>query len=110
MDLEEAGPIVSACIAHTLHQAGATEELPPSLEKYSLQELIDANHRVAEENAKPMVNGKGGMRLMCDDRLVAALYTLYHYEGCQLDEVRPIAATENKEVCCLVVERKDGDG
>lgn len=81
MTLDRAKKIVSDCVAHVWYREALTTDPPPSLAEYTLQELLDANRLVAgplgkerdEENKSTTVS------MHCDDRLVAALYVLYHY-------------------------------
>lgn len=106
MELERARDITGACLAHTYYRMGFIEEEPPSLEDYSLRELLDANHRVDEENKKFSVDGKKRIQVICADRLVAALYTLYHYQAELPDSgVEPIAEIEGKVLCCIQVKK-----
>lgn len=80
MTRERAQQIVDACAAHTWYDMGIREEPPPSLEEYSLRELLEANEMMAGQDGKTKnPDGSTNSTLHCDDRLVAALYVLYHY-------------------------------
>lgn len=101
MDLEKATDITKACLAHTLYRMGVTEEPPPSLKEYSLRELLDANHVIAEHNKRPVVDGKSTIQMVVADRMLAALYTLYNYEACPADDIEPIVINESAALCSI---------
>jgi hypothetical protein len=80
MTRERAQQIVDACAAHTWYDMGIREELPPSLQEYSLRELLDANEMMSGPVGKSQnPDGSTNTSLHCADRMVAALYVLYHY-------------------------------
>jgi len=107
MDIERAEKIVGECIAHVLFRMGVTDEPPPSLAEYSLQELIDANRRVAEENDKQPTTGRRTIRMKCDDRLIAALYVAYHYDANDpADGVEPIVLLPGGKAVCVAMTKE----
>lgn len=105
MTLERAHEIVAACTRNALYRlaVGVDADLP-KLEAYSLRDMLDANHLVAAENAKP---GAGRVVAVCDDRLVAALYALHHYEASPIDEAMPIAACPDKSLVVVEYELEE---
>jgi hypothetical protein len=107
MDLDRARQIVAACVNHSLFRMGVIEEPPPSLAEYSLGELLEANEMIRAQNDEVDAAGNRKIQIVCDDRLIAALYVLYHYEASELDDIRLIAANAANGVCCL---RHEGTG
>src|SRR5262249_14680855 len=89
MSLDRAWEIVASCAAHVWFQDGADMTPPPSLEDYSLQELLDAN-QIVRNSSMQRIEGGTILDVSCDDRLVAALYVLYHYRPDDLTKVEPI--------------------
>jgi hypothetical protein len=116
MELEQAKEIVQACVHHTMHKMGIIEEQPPSLYEYSLRELLDANDQVkADNDSRRDLKGPQSFQTVCDDRLVSALYTLYHFDGDQNGgRVEPIALANGKALICIRVTpemmEKEADG
>ena len=53
---------------------------PPSIEDYTLRDLLDANDLVRELNrAEDHELGPRVIQVVCDERLIAALYVAQHY-------------------------------
>lgn len=100
MELEKAQKIVKACVAHRMYDMGVVDEEPPSLYEYSLRELLEANDRVREENENQPKEGVMSFQTVCDDRLVAALYTIYHYEAERGTSIEPICMLGEKALLC----------
>ncbi len=86
MDLVRAKQINEACFQHVMWGMGLTDKEPPSLEAYSLQEMLDASRLVKADNV-----GRQEVTVVCDERLIAALYVLYHYPASSIESVEPIA-------------------
>ena len=102
--------IVGACI-----KAGTYETLVasnpdlevPDLKRWSLDRLLEANHRLQELRKGMGLDGKlkHVLRMTCDDRLVAALYTAYTYEPESTDEPpRPIVLLPDRAL--ILVQRR----
>lgn len=107
--IKKARVIVANCVHHRMHDMGILEEPPPSLEDYSLRELLDANHLVRDLNTeRPDGPSDYSHQTMCDDRLIAALYTAYHYEAQPESQVEPIVNVGNKALCCVRVKYGEG--
>jgi len=106
MTPERAREIVDKCNAHIWYGMGISENVPPSLAEYSLAELMAANHMMAgEAGTTDNHDGTKSLAVHCDDRLVAALYVLYHYPA------QPPSAVEtvvNNDKAGIVVVRVDG--
>ena len=92
MTRERAQQIVDACAAHTWYDMGIREEPPPSLQEYSLRELLEANEMMAGKDGKTKnPDGSTNSALHCADRMVAALYVLYHYPPVrELSDAEPV--------------------
>lgn len=91
MTRERAQQIVDACAAHAWYHMGIREEPPPSLQEYSLRDLLEANEMMAGEDGNfKNPDGSTNSALHCDDRLVAALYVLYHYPPNKPGNVEPV--------------------
>lgn len=103
----QARAIVGTMYRHVLYREGVCEK-PESLEGYTLQQLLAANQIVeaqSKEAARNKVDGKYTIQGVIADRLIAAIYTTYHY---QADNTRAIAFADGK--CVVVVnEPKDDD-
>ena len=96
MTPELAAEINSAMVAHSMFAMGLREARPPSLARYTLRQMLDATEFVAaEDKAAVSVNGSKTIRMVCDPRLVAALYTLYHYEAQDPEEGQVSTVVEN---------------
>jgi hypothetical protein len=105
MDLKTAKEITHKCGLHVFYLQGVTEDEPPSLAEYTLSELLEANHRVKQWNARdPDEAGRKNMQIYCDDRLIAALYVTYQYEPDWPDDAQPIAMREG---CVLLLLRAE---
>ncbi len=98
MNIDKAQEIVDACCAHTFYKMGIREEPPPSLGAYSLRELTDANHAVAKYN-DTRTDRKAST--VCDDRLIAALYALYHYPGDNAGDAEAIVIGGGCALLCV---------
>lgn len=96
MELDRASAIVADCSRHVFWAQGIADESPPGLGAYTLAELLEANHVVRDAPDHHQV--------FCDDRLVAALYTLYHYDAADADAIDPIARCPGKALCCVAVQ------
>ena len=96
MDIETAKKITGECIKNMYAGMGIGEDQdnPPDLTSYELDELLEANHTVRDD--------KDCHQMMCDDRLVAALYTLYHYEA-ESENIDPIIRVGDKALICLLI-------
>ncbi len=71
MTLERAREIVAAMTGHKYWKLGIVVAVPQSLVDLSLAEMVEANRMVREDGKK--------VQTVYDDRLVAALYVLYHH-------------------------------
>lgn len=108
MDLETAKKITGECVDNKMFSMGIGDKLPPSLEDYTLLELLEANHMVRADNGTKTEDGKTSHALFCDDRLVAALYTFYHYEDePPTGDIEPIVHIFNKALVCIRVDTED---
>lgn len=108
MDRSHAAQIVARCIAHVYFREGVIDEPPPSLEEYSLSELVEANKLIAgPAGTTENDDGTKSIAMHCDDRLVAALYALTHYQAEPQDDLRPIVSIPGKAICCIEVAEED---
>jgi len=80
MDIDQARRIVSEMTSHVFYAEGLDETAPRSLAEYSLGEMLEANKLVKEADQTGPGNGPKTVQIVCDERLAAALYVLYHYE------------------------------
>lgn len=88
MSMERAEQINSACAFHYFFAQGIkTDQLPPSIDEYSLAELVQARDLIS--NREPVVDADGNKHITatCDDRFLAALYTVSNFEGTDPEEV-----------------------
>lgn len=111
MTMEHAREIVGKCNRHVWYREGLTDDLPPTLADYTLQELVTANHMVAAENQRArkamsaLENiGSKDIQVVCDDRLIAALYAVYHYPGQDHRDCQPVAAADGKAIVVVKVK------
>ncbi len=103
--MELAGKIVAACLSHVWYQQELSDEPPTSLAQYSLRELLEANALVATSPRERDEEKKTTtIALHCDDRLIAALYVLYHYPASRADDLDAIAI--NPKAVVLVLARQ----
>jgi len=110
MNLQEARDITAACTANKMASMGIGENQPPSLADYSLEQLLVANRMVKEEPNTKNKDGTESMQMFCDDRLVAALYTVYHYEAEELGgDIDAIVRYGNKALICIHVPEEERD-
>lgn len=85
MTLDQALTINKACVDHQMWQMGVLQEPSPQMaliSTLSLPDLLQARDMVRQhDDTKPAdANGCKSFSVISDDRLLAALYTLYHYE------------------------------
>lgn len=78
-------------------------EIMERLPKYSLKEMVEASEIV--KNSEPEiyicdVDGKEKTRRMLnlDDRLIAGIYVLIHYDSLPADDCRPILRDHEKKL------------
>ena len=76
MNFETAEKINQACINHHFFQLGISDKEPENLSQYSLSDLLQAKQIIEHYNK---IRTDRAKTIICDDRLIAALYTLYHY-------------------------------
>lgn len=101
MDYTQAKQIVSDIINFYFVNEGFPPpilfpEMLPRLKYYSLKEMIEASEIVRDHPAEEYVgeDGKNYTRHMMnlDDRLIAAMYTFFHYQSDPSDECNPIVS------------------
>jgi hypothetical protein len=92
--------IVHACTETQLFAMGISKEPPPSLDEYTLEDLIDAQRAIREENAR---RTDGGVTVVSDDRGIAALYVATHFDAEPADACEPIAVVGNRAVVVVDV-------
>lgn len=75
---------------------------PRPLDEYTLRELIDARDAVQRSNGTPGPNGTTVHAMVCDDRLLAALYVAHHYDAVDPGrDIEPIAVAGDRAVVVL---------
>jgi len=108
LTLVRAREIVAAMVGHVCWEVGAMETRPQSLAALSLAEMVEANRMVRQAGAVEIEGvGEKVMLTACEDRLVAALYVLYHYEPAATNH--PIAHDGQKLVDVLPVIMEGAD-
>ena len=98
MMIEEAVAIVKAINARCLYNMGLCEP-PVRLRGVSLAEMIEAKEIVAKSNEKAEREANGGshsIRLIPDDRLIAAAYCMEHYP-CEAEDAIMIMPMSRNE-------------
>ena len=85
---ERAHEINSAMLRASMWAMGFGGDECPDLSEYSLREMLDAGVIVSDERPS-----SGKIECICDDRMVAALYTLTHWHTSRYD---PVVRFENK--------------
>lgn len=102
MTLELAKQIVSECMAHVWFRESLRTEPPPSLKKYSLRDLLDANSLIAGYPGNRNEESKTTTVMMhCDDRLIAALYILYHYPPSEPEDLEVIVSHAQSAIVAI---------
>ena len=87
MTTSTANEIIKTIINWQLLLSGniTKQEMPKlsDLKDYSLKELLEANQIIKEINQSKINAGNGMMtiRIACEDRLIAAVYVLMHYDA-----------------------------
>jgi hypothetical protein len=76
MNFETAQKIVWACQQHVMWEIGVSEDEPPPVAQYTLGELIQANDIIKEYNK---IRTDRCQSMILADRLIASIYTMYHY-------------------------------
>lgn len=93
MTYERAVEIVEACTANGVyHMLGSRGREVPSIEDFSLAEMVEAQRVVRETEGARMkpVAGPQTFHVVCDARLVAALYVAQHFPGDDPDDANPV--------------------
>lgn len=93
MTKERAIEINNACCAHAWYREGLREELPPTLEGISLEDMLEATK---------IVEGLTPRQMVCDQRLLAALYVAYNYHADDQDNIDPVAMSMDGKAVCVV--------
>ncbi len=99
MNIERAREINSAMLNAALYKDGLVA-VCPDLSRYSLLEMVQAGPmvRADDDPSQP-----GRYTMVCDDRLVAALYTLCHFQAevPSVDGIEPIVVDQAKALVCV---------
>ena len=93
LSIERAIEINNMCVAHVWYREGVKKELPPSLDKISLPEMLEAAKIV--ENMRPR-------QMICDHRFLAALYVAYNYQADDQEELVPVAINISGSAVCVI--------
>lgn len=108
MDEARAAEIVAAMQAYTLYEMGLAEREPPPLDGYSLWEMLQANAVIRAKNERAAeayeLGGRKGSHSVsttCDDRMVAALYALTHYDPEDPQDCKPLHRSATRGVFVL---------
>ena len=82
MDDEQARAINRLLTRVTFAAHGLTDDAPSmdELRTISLSEMLEAKGLIEAANKVGGGNGKRTITMVCDDRLIAAIYVLAHYE------------------------------
>ncbi len=92
MDQETAQIINAACVSHVMYQQGFFQGPLPDLSEYTLEDLVQAAKMVKEANN----TSDGSIHSVCAERLLAALYVSYHYDGEDSGDVKdPVCLGRN---------------
>lgn len=98
MTEEQAKEIVVDCVSNALYGQDWMKNKPtPSLAKYSLSELVEANHIVRD------IQDDSRLWVHCDDRIIAALYTIYHHDAGN------VVTVDDKAILIVNVEDSQND-
>lgn len=102
MELARAHKIVGDCVQNAMRAMGLYDDAP-DLSGYSLEEMLEAGRLVSAEN----LDGPGPkeIHVVCDPRLLAALYVAHHYDGDAPNRAEPIAYGPGTAV--VVVKTED---
>lgn len=103
MTIERAHEINGCMLDHGLLRFDLVEEkdLVP-LTEYSLQEMLTATQMVKDANPK----GAGTHTMVCDERLIAALYVAYHYPAANdPTSIDPIVQAKDGRMVIVVDQR-----
>lgn len=95
LDVERGVHLNARMFQHGMYRLEVAEDPGDSLEDDDLLDMVLAARMVrATEDATPIVPGQGRtISTVCDDRMVAALYTLYHYDAVpSIHDAEPIAS------------------
>jgi hypothetical protein len=109
MDGEQAKRLVAMMTEHAFYTQGIIDKQPQNISGFTLAEMLYANRYVENlnKNAKPDPAGKKTIQLVCDDRLIAAIYVLYHY-GYSIP-IRPIVIMDGRCVCIAPVSESEDE-
>lgn len=92
LTLDRAIEITGAICERSFHTLGLWDVGKPmaSLEGVSLGQMVEAVALVNRENEKPSDGNGKTIHVIPDQRLVAAVFTLEHYEGTQRIASKPV--------------------
>jgi hypothetical protein len=112
MTLEEATEINSVCFYNSMIRFGLDEGKAKSLKPYTLGQLIEARDIINLENLKAQANpSPRTVTIVCDDRLLAALYAAEHYDPEPMANAKPIVVIANRALLCVDITelRRDAE-
>lgn len=103
IELQKARVIVRAMTGWKFIEIGLREGPLPDLEQYSLEEMLTAAHMIRDFGEVRNGDGTTSIMVRPDDRFIAALYCLVHFQADEQDDVEPIVAGHGKALVCVVV-------
>ena len=100
MDLETAKRINGGMVNFQMAAMGVIDDFP-DLSGYSLPELVEAAQVMRDHPGDKQPDGKTRHQMMCDDRLVSAIYTILHFPAESGDDLDPILTIGSKALVCV---------
>jgi hypothetical protein len=84
-----------------MHSMGLQKDCPIA-EGISLADMVQAGSKIKKHEDKRQ---SGTITVVCDDRLIAAIYAMTHYRGQPNGNPEPILAARGKALVCVDVSK-----
>lgn len=105
LSVDRAEAVNATCVGAAMDDMGleSSKEPPLRLKDLSLAEMVDAVRVVREHEQRKLcdADGRRSMSVVCDDRLLAALYVATHYEP---SKFTPVVRVDGRAVAVVAEE------
>lgn len=103
IELAKARKIVDVMLEWHWIAIGLRPGPAPDLQSYELRQMLDAAHMIRDYGNTKNADGTTTLCVKADDRLIAALYCITHWQADEPDDVEPIVSGHDKALVCVVM-------
>ena len=106
MTIDRAYEINSLLIQHGMFDVNPNcDPLPPGLESVGLDEMLEATNLV-RANGSVKVGNETTYTMVCDHRVIAAIYCAYHFHPGRGDEIHAVAKSADGRMVVVIQAKK----